>query len=76
MLYPPRIGPMAAEVNDRLTEALKKMPSRPASYVIHCMEGKDRTNYAKAFSTLLFSHGMSQQQLDALVQALTASDEH
>ena len=30
-------------------------------------------DYAKAFASYLLSHGMSQQQLDALVQALTVS---
>ena len=30
-------------------------------------------DYAKAFSSYLLSHGMSQQQLDALIQALTVS---
>jgi hypothetical protein len=29
-------------------------------------------NYAKAFSEYLLSHGMNQQQLDALVQVLTS----
>jgi hypothetical protein len=29
------------------------------------------TDYAQAISSYLLSHGMSQQQLDALVQALT-----
>ena len=33
------------------------------------------TDYAKACSAFLLAHGMSQQQLDALLQALTASDE-
>ena len=28
-------------------------------------------DYAKAFSNYLLTHGMSQEQLDALVQALT-----
>ena len=32
-------------------------------------------DYAKAFAAFLLAHGMSQQQLDALVQALTASGE-
>lgn len=119
--------------------ALKELPSRPAPYVVHCMEGKDRTgyvcalleglcgatyeeiandylityynyyhvspttdpdecntmlslrlnpclmfyanvtdeaqlpnvDYAKAFSAYLLAHGMNQQQLNALIQALT-----
>ncbi|MCR4920515.1 MAG: tyrosine-protein phosphatase [Bacteroidaceae bacterium] len=120
---------------------MKELPSRPAPYLVHCLEGKDRTgyvcalleglcgasyeeivadylatynnyyrvnqvnnpafcatlvslrlnpclmfyagvsdeaqlpdvDYAKAFSSYLLSHGMSQQQLDALIQALTAT---
>jgi hypothetical protein len=28
-------------------------------------------DYAKAFANYLLTHGMSQQQLDALIQALT-----
>ena len=31
-------------------------------------------DYAKAFSSYLLSHGMSQQQLDALIQTLTVSN--
>jgi hypothetical protein len=30
-------------------------------------------DYAKAFANYLLSHGMSQQQLDALIQALTVN---
>ena len=134
-----KTDPTADDYNRRLIEALKELPSRPAPYVVHCMEGKDRTgyvcalleglcgatyeeivadylitydnyyqitpvkdpdlcntlvslrlntclmyyagvtdetqlpevDYAKAFASYLLSHGMSQQQLDALVQALT-----
>ena len=132
--------PTADDYNKRLIEALKELPSRPAPYVVHCMEGKDRTGYVcalleglcgatyeeivadylitydnyyhinptispalcntlvslrlntclmyyagvddeaqlpnvdyeKAFTNYLLSHGMSRQQLDALIQALTA----
>lgn len=138
ILCPLKANPMADDFNNRLIEALKELPLHPAPYVVHCMEGKDRTGYvcalleglcgatyeeivadylitydnyfqitsakdpdicntlvtlrlnpclmfyagindetqlpdtdfAKAFSHFLLSHGMSQQQLDALVQAL------
>lgn len=138
ILCPLKADPTAADFNNRLIEALKELPTRPAPYVVHCMEGKDRTgyvcalleglcgatyeeivadylvtydnyygvnmtnspetcaalvtlklnpclmhyagvddeaqlpnvDYAKAFAAYLLSHGMSQQQLDALVQAL------
>ena len=121
---------------------MKQLPSHPAPYIVHCMEGKDRTgyvcalleglcgatyeemvndylityvnyykvdlekqrevcntlvslrlntclmyyagvtdeaqlpgvNYAKAFSSFLLSHGMTRQQLDALLTALTGSN--
>ena len=124
-------------------EALKQLPSYPAPYLVHCMEGKDRTgyvcalleglcgatyeeivadylvtydnyyrvtptkdpslcktlvslrlnpclmhyanvsdeaqlpnvDYSKAFANYLLSHGMTQQQLDALIQALTNTTE-
>ena len=143
ILCPLKADPTAAEFNDLLIEALKELPSHPAPYVVHCLEGKDRTgyvcalleglcgatyeeivtdylktydnyyevtpakdpgvcealltlrlnpclmhyagvsdetllpgtDYAKACSAFLLAHGMSQQQLDALLQALTASDE-
>ena len=143
ILCPLKADPTADDYNKRLVEALKELPSRPAPYVVHCMEGKDRTgyvcalleglcgatyeeivadylitydnyyqinpvknrdlcntlvslrlntclmyyagvdneeqlpnvDYAKAFSNYLLSHGMSQQQLDALVQALTSSNQ-
>ena len=142
ILCPLKADPTADDYNNRLIEALKELPSRPAPYVVHCMEGKDRTgyvcalleglcgatyeeivadylitydnyyhitpakdrdlcntlvslrlntclmyyagvddesklpsvDYAKAFSAYLLSHGMSQQQIDALVKALTAPD--
>ena len=132
--------PTADDYNNRLINALKELPSHPAPYVVHCMEGKDRTGYVcalleglcgatyeeivadylitydnyyhinptispalcntlvslrlntclmyyagvddeaqlpnvdyeKAFTYYLLSHGMSRQQLDALIHALTA----
>lgn len=139
ILCPLKADPTADDFNNRLIAALKELPSRPAPYVVHCMEGKDRTgyvcalleglcgatyeemvadylttyfnyyyiipekdrdvcntlvslrlnpclmfyagvsdetqlpsvDYAKAFANYLLSHGMSQQQLDDLIQALT-----
>ena len=139
ILCPLKADPTADDFNNRLIAALKELPSRPAPYVVHCMEGKDRTgyvcalleglcgatydemvadylityqnyygitptadrelcnslvslklnpclmyyagvsdeaqlpdvDYAKAFANFLLTHGMSQQQLDALVQVLT-----
>ena len=139
ILCPLKADPTADDYNNRLIAALKELPSRPAPYIVHCMEGKDRTgyvcalleglcgatyeeivadylitynnyysispeedsdlcdvlvslrlntclmyyagvsdeallpnvDYAEAFSNYLLSHGMSQQQLDALIQALT-----
>ncbi len=139
MLCPLKVDFTADDFNQRLIEALKELPSRPSPYLVHCLEGKDRTgyvcamleglcgatyeeivadylvtyanyfnvtpenlpqicntivslrlnsclmhytgvtdetqlpkvDYAKAFSSYLLAHGMSQQQLDALVQALT-----
>ena len=139
ILCPLKADPTADDFNNRLIAALKELPSHPSPYVVHCMEGKDRTgyvcvlleglcgatyeeivadylvtyynfyhitpendrdvcntlvslklnpclmfyanvseeaqlpgvDYAKAFANYLLSHGMSQQQLDALVQALT-----
>jgi hypothetical protein len=141
ILCPLKANPMAEDYNNQLIAALKELPSYPAPYVVHCMEGKDRTgyvcalleglcgatyeemvadylitydnyyqitpekdrdvcntlvslklnpclmyyagvndetqlpsvDYAKAFSDYLFSHGMSHEQLDALVQALTVN---
>ena len=139
ILCPLKADPTAEDFNNRLIEALKELPSRQAPYVVHCIEGKDRTgyvcalleglcgatyeeivadylityynyflltpkkdpdvcntllslrlnpclmyyagvsdeaelpnvDYAKAFSDYLLSHGMSRQQIDALIQALT-----
>lgn len=141
ILCPLKADPTADDYNNRLIAALKELPSRPAPYLVHCMEGKDRTgyvcalleglcgatyeemvddylvtyynyysitpekdretcktlvslklnpclmfyagvsdeaqlpsvDYAKAFANYLLSHGMSQQQLDALIQALTVN---
>ena len=142
ILCPLKADPTADDYNAALIDALKQLPSHPAPYVVHCMEGKDRTgyvcalleglcgatydeivadylityanyyqitpeqnpelcntlvslrlntclmyyagvtdesllpgiDYAKALSDYLLSHGMTPQQLDALVQALTESN--
>ena len=141
ILCPLKVDPTADDFNNRLIAALKELPSHPAPYAVHCIEGKDRTgyvcalleglcgatyeeivadylvtyynyygvtpekdrdvcnalvslrltpclmhyagiddeaalpnvDYAEAFRAYLLSHGMSQQQLDALIQALTIS---
>ena len=141
ILCPLKADPTADDYNNRLIAALKELLSHPAPYVVHCMEGKDRTgyvcalleglcgatyeeivadylityanyyhitpeenpdlcnslvslrlntclmyyagvddesllpdiDYAKAFSDYLLSHGMTLQQIDALVQALTVN---
>ena len=139
ILCPLKADPTADDYNNRLIAALKELPTRPAPYVVHCMEGKDRTgyvcalleglcgstydeivadylttyenfyritpandpdlcntlvtlrlnpclmyyagisneaqlpnvDYAAAFAKYLLAHGMTQQQLDALIHALT-----
>ena len=141
ILCPLKADPTADDYNNRLIEALKELPSRPAPYVVHCMEGKDRTgyvcalleglcgasydeivedylitydnyyrinptknpdlcntlvslrlntclmhyagvtdeailprtNFADSFSDYLLSHGMNNEQLDALIQVLTTA---
>ena len=138
ILCPLKADPTAEDYNNKLIEALKELPSHPAPYVVHCMEGKDRTgyvcalleglcgatydeivddylitydnyyqktpekdrsvcnalvslrlntclmyyagvsdeaslpgiDYAKTFTAYLLSHGMSPEQLDALLKAL------
>ena len=138
ILCPLKADPTADDFNNRLIEALKDLSSRPGPYLVHCMEGKDRTGYvcalleglcgatyeeivadylvtydnyygknpdtepsichtllslrlnpclmyyagvdneallsdvdfSKAFSNYLLSHGMTQQQLEALLLAL------
>ena len=142
ILCPLKADPTADDFNNRLIAALTELPSHPAPYVVHCIEGKDRTGYvcalleglcgatyeeikadylktyenyyfitpekdssvcdalvslrlnmclmyyagiddesqlqntdfANAFSHFLLSHDMSQEQLDALIHALTATD--
>ncbi len=139
ILCPLKADPTADDYNSSLIKALKELPSHPAPYVVHCMEGKDRTgyvcalleglcgatyeemvadylitygnyyqkypekdkalcntlvslrlnpclmyyagitdeaqlpnvDYSKVFKDYLLSHGMSDQQVDALVQSLT-----
>ena len=136
-----KTDPTADEYNERLIAALKVLPTHPAPYVVHCMEGKDRTgyvcalleglcgatydeivadylvtydnyygitpatdadvcnalvslrlntclmfyagiddesqlprvNFATAFADYLLTHGMTRQELDALIQALTTA---
>ena len=43
-----KTDPTADEYNERLIAALKVLPTHPAPYVVHCMEGKDRTGYVCA----------------------------
>ena len=142
ILCPLKTDPTADDYNEQLIAALKVLPSHPAPYVVHCMEGKDRTgyvcalleglcgatydeivadylitydnyygitpasdsdvcnalvslrlntclmyyagvddesllpavDYAKAFSNYLLTHGMSPEQLNALIQILTTSN--
>lgn len=142
ILCPLKTDPTADDYNELLIAALKVLPSHPAPYVVHCMEGKDRTgyvcalleglcgatydeivadylitydnyygitpasdsdvcnalvslrlntclmyyagvddesllpavDYAKAFSNYLLTHGMSPEQLNALIQILTTSN--
>ena len=45
---PLRSDPTADDFNNRLIAALKELPLHPAPYVVHCMEGKDRTGYVCA----------------------------
>ncbi|MBR1543300.1 MAG: tyrosine-protein phosphatase, partial [Muribaculaceae bacterium] len=48
ILCPLKADPTATDFNNRLVEALKQLPSHPAPYVVHCLEGKDRTGYVCA----------------------------
>ena len=48
ILCPLKADPTADDYNNRLIAALKELPSHPAPYVVHCMEGKDRTGYVCA----------------------------
>lgn len=141
ILCPLKSDPTADDYNNQLIAALKELPSHSAPYVVHCVEGKDRTgyvcalleglcgatyeemvndylityynyykispekdgdvcntllslklnpclmfyagvsseaelpkvDYVKAFSNYLLSHGMTSQQLEALIQSLTAN---
>ena len=139
ILCPVKTDPTSYDYNNRLIAALKELPSRPGPYLVHCLEGKDRTgyvcalleglcgatydemvsdylityynyygitpetdpdvcstllslnlnpclmfyagvsdeaqlpdiDYAEAFSDYLLTHGMSRQEVDALVRQLT-----
>ena len=139
ILCPLMADPMADDYNRKLIAALNELAQRPGPYVVHCVEGKDRTGYvcalleglcgatydeivadylttyfnyyritpdnnpdvcsvlvsiklnpclmyyagitdeselkdvdfSKAFSNYLLSHGMTPQQLQALIQSLT-----
>ena len=48
ILCPLKADPTANDYNEQLIAALKELPSRPAPYVVHCIEGKDRTGYVCA----------------------------
>lgn len=48
ILCPLKADPTADDYNNKLIAALKEMATRPAPYIVHCMEGKDRTGYVCA----------------------------
>ncbi|MBP5137148.1 MAG: tyrosine-protein phosphatase [Paludibacteraceae bacterium] len=48
ILCPLKADPTADEFNSKLIAALKELPSHPAPYAVHCVEGKDRTGYVCA----------------------------
>ncbi|MCF0173574.1 MAG: tyrosine-protein phosphatase [Bacteroidales bacterium] len=48
ILCPLKSDPTAVEYNDALVAALKTMSTRKGPYLIHCVEGKDRTGYVCA----------------------------
>ena len=48
ILCPLKADPTAEDYNNRLIAALKELPLHPAPYIVHCMEGKDRTGYVCA----------------------------
>ena len=48
ILCPLKADPMADDFIDHVVAALKELPSRPAPYGVHCVEGKDRTGYVCA----------------------------
>ncbi len=48
ILCPLKADPMSPDFINRMVAALKKLPSHPAPYDVHCMEGKDRTGYVCA----------------------------
>ena len=141
ILCPLKADPTADEFVNTLVAGLKELPSHPAPYLVHCMEGKDRTGYvcalleglcgatyeeivadylvtyynfylmtpedapdvcntlvtlrlnpclmfyagisdetllpdidfAQAFTNFLLTHGMSQDQINALISALTTN---
>lgn len=48
ILCPVKTDPTSDDYNTKLIAALKELPSRPGPYLVHCMEGKDRTGYVCA----------------------------
>lgn len=48
ILCPVKTDPTSDDYNTKLIAALKELPSRPGPYVVHCLEGKDRTGYVCA----------------------------
>ncbi len=67
VLCPLKADPTAEDYNKRLIEALKELPSRPATYVVHCMEGKDRTGYVCALLEGLCGAGYDEIVEDYLI---------
>jgi hypothetical protein len=67
VLCPLKADPTADDYNKRLIEALKELPSRPAPYVVHCMEGKDRTGYVCALLEGLCGAGYDEIVEDYLI---------
>ncbi len=67
ILCPLKADFMADDFNNRLIEALKELPSHPAPYLVHCVEGKDRTGYACAMLEGLCGASYNEIVADYLV---------
>lgn len=70
-IVPLKSDPTADDFNTRLIAALKELPLYPAPNFDEAQ--LPNVDYQQAFSAFLLSHGMSHQQLDALIHALTTA---
>ena len=74
ILCPLKVDPTAEDYNNRLIAALKELSLRPAPYVVHCKEGKDRTGYVCELLSVLYQPVIKEIIIDVVIPVMVCDD--